>query len=108
MRRVRITFVQPDGARETVDVEAGLSVMEGARARGVAGIEAQCGGSCSCCTCHCYVDPRWYPRLPPAGAEERGLLEFAWEPRETSRLTCQLQVTEALDGLVLAVPARQL
>ncbi len=104
----RITFVQPDGSRETIDVADGLSVMEGARNHGVDGIEAQCGGQCSCSTCHCYVAAEWYPRLPPVVEPEKGLLEFAFEPKHTSRLTCQLEVSAALDGLVLHVPTQQL
>jgi 2Fe-2S ferredoxin len=104
----RITFVQPAGERATVDAAPGLTVMEAARDHGVAGIEAQCGGQCSCATCHCYVDSAWYARLPPVREPEKGLLEFAWEPRETSRLSCQLTVDDTLDGLVLHVPARQL
>jgi 2Fe-2S ferredoxin len=105
---VRVTFVQPCGRRETVEMKAGLTVMQGARDRGIDGIEAQCGGQCSCSTCHCYVDPPWYARLPAPDEAEAGLLDFAWEPRENSRLTCQLRVTAELDGLVLHVPEQQL
>ena len=104
----KVTFIQPDGAAATVEIESGLSVMEGAVQSGIDGIPAQCGGSCSCSTCHCYVADGWADVLPPPDDEETGLLEFAWEPRESSRLTCQLRVTEAMDGLVLHVPAQQL
>ena len=104
----KITFIQPDGAAATVEIENGLSVMEGAVQSGIDGIPAQCGGSCSCSTCHCYVADGWTSVLPPPDDEEIGLLEFAWEPREASRLTCQLRVTDAMDGLVLHVPAEQL
>lgn len=103
----RITFVQPDGARATVDARSGGSVMEAARAHGVAGIVAECGGQLACATCHCYVEESWFARLPPRDDAETDLLDFAWEPRETSRLTCQLEVTADLDGLVLHIPARQ-
>ncbi len=103
-----ITFIQADGVQVTIDVAAGITVMEGARNHGVAGIEAQCGGQCSCSTCHCYVDAAWYPRLPPVGSMEKDLLDFAWQPRETSRLTCQLVADESMDGLVLHVPSQQL
>ncbi len=89
-------------------METGGSVMEGAVASQVVGIEAECGGNMQCSTCHCYVDPPWYDRLPGPQEEERMLIEFAWEPDETSRLTCQLRVTDELNGLVLRVPARQL
>ena len=104
----QITFVQPDGSRETVEIRTGLSVMEGATGAGIPGILAECGGSCSCSTCHCYVVEGWFERLPAPGSDEAGLLDFAWEPRANSRLTCQLVVSDDLDGLVLEVPAQQL
>ena len=104
----RITFIQPDGAAATVEIANGLTVMEGAVESGIPGILAECGGSCSCSTCHCYVADGWTEMLPPPDDDESGLIEFAWEPRESSRLTCQLRVTDALDGLVLHVPAQQL
>ena len=104
----KITFIQPDGAAATVEIADGLTVMEGAVENGIPGILAECGGSCSCSTCHCYVADGWVGALPPPDDDESGLIEFAWEPRESSRLTCQLRVTDALDGLVLHVPARQL
>ena len=104
----RITFIQPDGASATVEIANGLTVMEGAVENGVPGILAECGGSCSCSTCHCYVADGWAQALPPPEDDESGLLEFAWEPRETSRLTCQIRVTDEIDGLVLHVPAEQL
>lgn len=104
----RITFVEPDGTARTVEIEAGISLMEGATRHGIKGILAECGGTCSCSTCHCYVSPDWIPRLPPKSDAEAGLIEFAWEPRENSRLTCQITVTDALDGMLLHVPAQQL
>ena len=104
----RITFIQPDGSTTTVEVENGLTVMEGAIENDITGVIAQCGGSCSCSTCHCYVAEDWATVLPPAEDEELGLIEFAWEPRASSRLTCQIRVTDELDGLVLHVPAEQL
>ena len=82
--------------------------MEAARDNRVQGIRAECGGECCCSTCHCYVDEQWVSRLPPKRDDEAGLVEFACEPKENSRLACQLQVTEALDGLVLHVPLQQL
>lgn len=104
----RITFVQPDGRRDVVDAAEGGSVMEAARRHSVRGITAECGGECLCCTCHCYVDAEWAGLLPPKQEQEAHLIDFAHEPRPTSRLTCQLRVTRALDGLVLHVPERQL
>lgn len=103
-----LVFIQPDGTRHVVEASPGRTVMEAARDHGVAGIRADCGGDCSCSTCHCYVDPGWASRLPPKKDDEAGLVEFAWEPGENSRLTCQIVVTDALDGLVLRVPAQQI
>ena len=103
----QITFVQPDGSRTTVEAEAGRTAMEAARDHDIRGIRAECGGECSCSTCHCYVDPEWLDRLPPSQEDEATLVEFAWEPKPGSRLACQLRVTEALDGLVLHVPEQQ-
>lgn len=104
----RITFVQPDGSRSTIQVAAGRTAMEAARDNDIRGIRADCGGECSCSTCHCYVDPSWMSRLPRRNDEEASLLEFAHEPRDGSRLACQLLLTDALDGLVLHVPEKQL
>lgn len=104
---VAITFVQPDGERVTVEAVPGTTVMEAARDNGVDGIDAICGGLCACATCHGYLEPEWFERLGPPSAGEQGLIEFAWEPRETSRLTCQLEVDESLDGLVVRLPEQQ-
>ena len=103
-----LVFVQPDGTRQRVLAVAGRTVMEAARDQQVRGVRAECGGECSCSTCHCYVDDDWLHRLPPKAEAESGLLEFAWEPRDSSRLTCQLLMSDALDGLVLHVPEQQL
>jgi ferredoxin, 2Fe-2S len=104
----KLTFIHPDGSQRVIDAPLGQSVMEAARTNDVRGIRAECGGECACSTCHCYVDVDWIKRLPPAKDDEAGLIEFAWEPKAGSRLTCQLLVTEALDGLVLRLPERQL
>src|SRR6202022_4808108 len=85
----------------TIDVAVGVTAMEAARNNNVRGIKAECGGQCSCSTCHCYVDARWFERLPPKKDDEAILVEFAWEPRVTSRLACQILVTDALAGWVL-------
>ncbi len=82
--------------------------MEAARDHDIRGIVAECGGECSCSTCHCYVDREWVGSLPPKKDDEAGLIEFAPEPRPESRLACQLLMTDALDGLVLHVPEKQL
>jgi ferredoxin, 2Fe-2S len=104
----RVSFVQPDGTVRTVDAPAGLSVMEAAIDNGVPGIVAECGGACSCATCHVYVDPEWAGRLKAADALESGMLDCALEPRETSRLSCQIALTDELDGLVVHVPEAQI
>jgi 2Fe-2S ferredoxin len=81
--------------------------MEAARQHGVDGIVAQCGGACACATCHVYVAPAWLAKLPPRDEMEGAMLENAWEPHENSRLSCQIPVTAALDGLEVTVPERQ-
>ncbi len=103
-----LIFVQPDGTRQSVVAREGASIMEAARDNKVFGVRAECGGECACSTCHCYIDDEWLPRLPPKGAEEAGMVDFVWEPKVNSRLTCQVVVTGALNGLVVHVPERQL
>jgi 2Fe-2S ferredoxin len=103
-----ITFINADETATTVSAEPGITLMEVARGHNIRGIKAECGGECSCSTCHCYVDPAWMAKLPPKRDDEASLIEFAWEPRTTSRLACQITVTDALDGIVLHVPAQQL
>lgn len=104
---IAITYIEPNGTEHLIEVAPGLTVMEGARDHGIPGIDAECGGACSCSTCHVYVAPEWLDRLPPKGAVEDDMLEFAWEPDHRSRLTCQIKVSEALDGLVVVLPERQ-
>jgi 2Fe-2S ferredoxin len=103
----RITFIEPSGARRTIDAPAGITLMEAAVQNGVQGILALCGGACACATCHVYVDPAWLPQLQAREEMEEGMLESAWEPRENSRLSCQIHVTPDLEGLVVTVPQRQ-
>jgi len=104
---VRITFVQPDGTRQVVEAEPGLTVMEAAKLNRVPGIEAECGGACACATCHVYVDADWREKTGEASPMEQDMLDFAFEVREESRLSCQIKVSEALDGLVVQVPDKQ-
>ena len=105
---VSITYIEADGTTHKVEVAPGLTVMEGARDNGVPGIHADCGGACSCSTCHVYVAAEWLDRLPPRDDLEQDMLEFAWEPDPVrSRLTCQIRVTPELDGLVVTLPERQ-
>ena len=103
----KITFIQPDGTQTTVEAEAGLTVMEAAKKELVAGIEAECGGACACATCHVYVDDAWREKVGKPAEMEEDMLDFAFEVRESSRLSCQIKVTAALDGLVLRVPDKQ-
>ena len=103
----KIVFLQPDGDRREVESPIGITLMEVARQHAVRGIVAQCGGACACATCHVYVDPHWFNRLEPAEDMEQGMLETAWEPHPNSRLSCQVHVTAALDGLVVTIPEKQ-
>ena len=92
-----------------VEAAYGLTVMEGARDNGIPGIEADCGGACACSTCHVYVDDAWVEKLPAKDAMEEDMLDFAYEPDATkSRLTCQLKVSDALDGLRVQMPEKQI
>lgn len=102
-----ITFVQPDGTQQTVEAEPGMTVMETAKKHLVPGIEAECGGACACATCHVYVDDQWRERTGPPSEMEEDMLDFAFDVRESSRLSCQIKVTDALDGLVVRVPDKQ-
>lgn len=104
----KITYIEHGGAEHVVDVPEGLSVMEGAVQNMIPGIEADCGGACACSTCHVYVDPAWTEKLPAVDAMEQDMLDFAYEPRENSRLTCQIKVTAELDGLVVRMPEKQI
>jgi 2Fe-2S ferredoxin len=104
---VKITFIQPDGTRQTVDAEPGLTVMEAAKKHLVPGIEAECGGACACATCHVYVDEAWRGKVGKPSPMEEDMLDFAFDVREQSRLSCQIKVTEILDGLVVSVPDKQ-
>ena len=105
---VRIIYNSGDGSSREVEVPVGRSLMLGATINGVAGIEADCGGTLSCATCHVYVDPAWIDRLPEPELMEVELMEgVAAERRPNSRLSCQILLTEALDGLTVELPARQ-
>ena len=103
----RVIFIHPDGARETHELKAGDSVMDAALDNAVKGILAQCGGGCTCSTCHCYVEPPWGARVEPPVAEELELLEYVYDREPTSRLACQVFVSDDLDGIVVRIPIRQ-
>ena len=103
----KITFIQPDGKSQTVVAENGMTIMEAAKKNLIAGIEAECGGACACATCHVYVDPAWRSKAGKPENMEEDMLDFAFDVREESRLSCQIKVTDALDGIVLRIPAKQ-
>jgi 2Fe-2S ferredoxin len=99
----KITYVTSDGSRHEVEVENGYSVMEGAINNNIDGIVAECGGACACATCHSYIDAAWLDKLPTMDDMEDSMLDAAFERKENSRLTCQIEVSDGLDGLVVHV-----
>ena len=103
----RITFIQPDGTEQTVDGEPGLTVMEAAKMNLIEGIEAECGGACACATCHVFVDDAWKEKTGAPSQMEEDMLDFAYDVRPTSRLSCQIRITPELDGLVVRIPEKQ-
>ena len=103
----KITFIAADGNQTEIDAKNGDSVMVSAVNNGIEGIIAECGGAASCATCHVIVDPDWYTRLPEPQSIEKDMLEFAAEKSDTSRLSCQIKVTDDIDGLIVTVPASQ-
>lgn len=103
----KITYVEASGTRHDVEAETGSTVMESAIMNGVPGIVAECGGACTCATCHVYVDEEWTERVGGPSVMEEDMLDFAFDVRETSRLSCQIKVRPEFDGLVVHVPTRQ-
>ena len=103
----KITFIAHDGTQFDVEAENGSTVMENAIRNAVPGIEAECGGACACATCHVYVDEAWSDTVGQPEAMEEDMLDFAYDVRPTSRLSCQIKVRDELDGLVVKVPERQ-
>jgi ferredoxin, 2Fe-2S len=104
----KVTYVSAKGAAREVDVPVGTTVMAAALKNGIDGIVAECGGVCMCSTCHVFVDETFFSRLPPAQDTEEAVLEIAAEERQpTSRLSCQIKVTDDLDGLIVRLPERQ-
>ena len=103
----KITYTDHQGNSKTVDVENGLSVMEGAIQNDVPGIDADCGGSMACATCHVYVEEKWLDKLSKAEDGEIDMIDMAFEPQKNSRLSCQLVVTNELDGLIVTTPKKQ-
>jgi ferredoxin, 2Fe-2S len=103
----KITFIEHDGTTHTVEAEIGSTVMEAALQNGVTGIVAECGGACACATCLVHVDDAWSKIAGAASPEEEEMLDTAFDVKPTSRLACQIKVTEALDGLVVHTPSYQ-
>jgi 2Fe-2S ferredoxin len=103
----KIKFISADGNETEITAENNVSLMVNAVNNGIEGIVAECGGACSCATCHVIVDPEWYGKLPEPQNLEKDMLEFVAEPSDTSRLSCQINVTDELDGLVVTVPSAQ-
>jgi 2Fe-2S ferredoxin len=103
----KITYIEFNGTEHVVDVKPGLSVMEGAVKNNVPGIDADCGGACACATCHCYVDEAWTSKTGERFVMEESMLDFAENVQPNSRLSCQIRVTEELDGLVVRLPESQ-
>jgi 2Fe-2S ferredoxin len=103
----KITYVEDGGTERTVDAEVGATVMETAIRNGVPGIVAECGGACSCATCHVHVDEAWSEKVGPPSPMEEDMLDFAFDVKPTSRLSCQIKVTDDLDGLIVRTPSQQ-
>ncbi len=103
----KITYIDNEGNSKTIDVENGLSVMEGAIQNNIPGIDADCGGSMACATCHVYVEEKWLNKIQKAEEAEEDMIDMAFEPKKNSRLSCQLIVSEELDGLIVTTPSKQ-
>ena len=103
----KITYIEHSGKSYTIEVANGLSVMEGAVQNNIPGIDADCGGSMACATCHVYVKEEWFNKLPKKDDGEEDMLDMAFEPKTNSRLSCQIMVSDQLDGLVVNLPEKQ-
>ncbi len=104
---VKLLFIEHDGSEHSVEVSTGGSVMQAAVTNGVPGIDADCGGSCSCATCHVYVKEEWLEKVGESSPTEAAMLSLSTDRKDNSRLSCQIQVTEELDGLVVTTPEFQ-
>tara|TARA_X000001036_G_scaffold283845_1_gene263644 strand:+ start:563 stop:883 length:321 start_codon:yes stop_codon:yes gene_type:complete len=103
----KITYIENSGESRTVEVENGLSVMEGAIQNNIPGIDADCGGSMACATCHVYVKEKWFDKIPKKEEAEEDMIDMAFEPNKNSRLSCQIIVTDELNGLEVTTPVKQ-
>ena len=103
----KITYKDSQGNSKTIEVEKGLSVMEGAIQNDIPGIDADCGGAMACATCHVYVEENWFNKLPKSEDAEVDMIDMAYEPKKNSRLSCQIIVNDELDGLEVTTPEKQ-
>ncbi len=103
----KITYITHDNQNHTIDVQNGLSVMEGAVQNDIPGIDADCGGGMACATCHVYVNDEWFDKIPSKEDGEEDMLDMAFEPKKNSRLSCQIIVSDELDGLIISIPQKQ-
>jgi 2Fe-2S ferredoxin len=103
----KITYIDHGGESRTVEAETGSTVMENAIKNGIPGIEAECGGACACATCHIYIDEAWAEIVGPPSPMEEDMLDFGFDVKPNSRLSCQIKVSDQLDGLIVRTPERQ-
>ena len=103
----KVTYIENSGNSHTIEIANGLSVMEGAVQNDIPGIDADCGGGMACATCHVYVKEEWLDKLSKKEDGEEDMIDMAFEPKKNSRLSCQLLVTDELDGLVVNIPSKQ-
>ena len=103
----KITYIDKDKNKKIVEVADGLTVMEGAVQNDIPGIDADCGGSMACATCHVYVQDEWFNKIEKATDAEQDMIDMAYEPKKNSRLSCQLIVSDELDGIIVTTPAKQ-
>ena len=103
----KITYIEHTNKKHIVEVPNNMSVMEGAVQNNIPGIDADCGGSMACATCHVYIDKKWFDKLERKDEGEEDMLDMAYQPNKFSRLSCQLLVSDELDGLILRVPSKQ-
>ena len=103
----KIKYIEHNGKEHEIEVSSGLAVMEGAIKNNIPGIDADCGGACACATCHVYIDQDWIDKLNPKEDTEEDMLDFAFDVKDNSRLSCQISVTDELDGLIVDLPEKQ-
>ena len=103
----KVTYIENSGNSQTIEIANGLSVMEGAVQNDIPGIDADCGGGMACATCHVYVNEEWFEKMPKKEDGEEDMLDMAFEPKKNSRLSCQIIVSDELDGLIVSTPSKQ-